>query len=312
MSPQLGQDGGPPDSARRRSLGFGAEHDQDLAGDDRGGRGECDAGRTDIARDLSPGAGPVVGRSRAQRVQRGQVCVSTSSSTTPCSATATRQGWTRFLEPSFLSQFLGFALILAILQRAPLWQLGILGLATFCTYSGTGMILLAVGLVIILARAPRAIRPSMIIIGAVGVTALMLSPYAEPLLNRSGEATDSTSSLSLRFVAPYQQVAAGLEQEPLRYLTGAGPGASERVLESAREGSGLAVVYTIIPKVIFEYGLLAGTLFLTFLAVTLFRRPPGPVVPTALAIMLALLSGSLLQPHTILIAWLLSAVWARE
>jgi hypothetical protein len=181
----------------------------------------------------------------------------------------------------------------------------------FCTYSGTGIVLFAVGLMVVLVRAPRAIRPSMVAIGAVGIAALLLSPYAEPLLDRTDEASDSSSSLSLRFVAPYQQVASGLEQEPWRYLIGSGPGASERVLESARDGSGLAVVYTIIPKVIFEYGFLAGSLFLTFLAVALFRRPPAPIVPLALAVMLALLSGSLLQPHTILLAWLLSAVWAR-
>ena len=217
-----------------------------------------------------------------------------------------------FLEPSFLSQFLGLALIIGILRRAPLWQLALLGVAMFCTYSGTGIVLFAVGLMVVLVRAPRTIRPSMVVIGAVGIAALLLSPYAEPLLNRTGEATDSSSSLSLRFVAPYQEVAAGLEEEPRRYLIGAGPGASERVLESAREGSGLAVVYTIIPKVIFEYGVIAGTLFLTFLAVALFRRPPAPIVPLALAVMLALLSGSLLQPHTILLAWLLSPVWARE
>jgi len=30
------------------------------------------------------------------------------------------------------------------------------------------------------------------------------------------------------------------------------------------------------------------------------------------AVMLLFLSGSLLQPHTLLIAWLLSAVWSRE
>lgn len=217
-----------------------------------------------------------------------------------------------FLEPSFLSQFLGLALIVAILRRAPLWQLGLLGLAMFCTYSGTGIVLVAVGLVIVLVRSPRSIRPSMVILGAAGVAALLLSSYAEPLLARTSEASDSSSSLSLRFIAPYQQVEAGLEQEPLRYLIGAGPGSSERVLESAREGSGLAVVYTIIPKLIFEYGLIAGTLFLAFIAVTLFRQSPGPVVPLALTVMLGLLSGSLLQPHTLLMAWLLSCAWGRS
>jgi len=217
-----------------------------------------------------------------------------------------------FLEPSFLSQFLGLAIILGILTRIPLWQLGLLGVAMFCTYSGTGIILLAVGVVLILLRSPRSIRPSMIVLAAVALTALLLSPYAAPLLNRTSEAGDNSSSLSLRFVIPYEQVAAGLEQEPQRYLRGAGPGASERVLESDREGSGLAVVYTVAPKLLFEYGMLAGSLFLLFFLVTLLRRGPYRVIPGSLIVMLGFLSGSLLQPHVLLVAWLLSAVWARE
>ena len=31
-----------------------------------------------------------------------------------------------------------------------------------------------------------------------------------------------------------------------------------------------------------------------------------------LVVMLGFLSGSLLQPHSLLLAWLLTAVWARE
>jgi hypothetical protein len=126
------------------------------------------------------------------------------------------------------------------------------------------------------------------------------------------EAGSSGSSLSLRFVEPYAQVAAGLADEPARYLVGAGPGSAERLLENDRQGAGQAVVYTIVPKVYFEYGLLAGSAFLAFLGLALFRRPPSPVVPGSLVIMLGLLSGSLLQPHTLLVAWLLTVVWGRE
>ena len=125
-------------------------------------------------------------------------------------------------------------------------------------------------------------------------------------------ASNSASSLSLRFVLPYDQVAQGLSEDPGRYLVGAGPGSAERLLENARQGTGLAVVYTIAPKVIFEYGVPAGVLFLIFLGCCLFRGPPHRVVPGALVVMLGLLSGSLLQPHTLLVAWLLSVVWSRD
>lgn len=217
-----------------------------------------------------------------------------------------------FLEPSFLCQFLAVAVLIGIMRRLPLWQLLVLGVAMFCTYSGTGMVLLVAGLVLILVRSPRKIRPSMVILAALALVALLLSPYAAPLLARSAEVGDSSSSLSLRFVEPYQQVAQGLQASPVRYLTGAGAGTAERLLENDREGSGQAVVYTVAPKLLFEYGLFAGSAFVLFMLVTLLRRAPSRVVPGALVVMLGFLSGSLLQPHTLLVAWLLMAAWSRE
>lgn len=217
-----------------------------------------------------------------------------------------------FLEPSFLSQFLALALIVGIVRRVAWWKLLVLGLAMFCTYSGTGIVLLALGLLIVLFRTPRRIRPGFVVFGVVAVAVIASSPFAAPLLGRTSETSNSGSSLSLRFVQPYQGVVEGLADEPERYLVGAGPGSAERLLENDRHGAGLAVVYTIVPKVYFEYGLVAGSAFLAFLGLALYRRPPAPVVPGALVIMLGLLSGSLLQPHTLLVAWLLTVVWGRE
>lgn len=217
-----------------------------------------------------------------------------------------------FLEPSFLSQFLALAVIVGIVRRVAWWKLIVLGLAMFCTYSGTGIILLVVGLLIVLVRMPRRLRPGFVLLGLVAVAVVISTPYAAPLLERTNETTSSASSLSLRFVQPYQGVIDGLADQPARYLVGAGPGSAERLLENDRQGAGLAVVYTIVPKVYFEYGLLAGSMFLTFLGLALFRRAPVPVVPAALVVMLGLLSGSLLQPHTLLVAWLLTVVWGRE
>jgi hypothetical protein len=217
-----------------------------------------------------------------------------------------------FLEPSFLSQFLAVAILVGIMRRVALWQLVVLGLAMVCTYSGTGIVLLVAGLILILIRSPRQIRPSMVLLAALGLAALLLSPYAAPLLSRTSEVSDSSSSLSLRFVEPYQQVAQGLDAHPVRYLIGAGSGTAERLLENDREGSGKAVVYTVAPKLIFEYGMLAGSLFLLFMLVTLLRRGAYRAVPGSLVVMLGFLSGSLLQPHTLLLAWLLTAVWGRE
>lgn len=217
-----------------------------------------------------------------------------------------------FLEPSFLCQFLALGILAGLLVRAPLWQLGLMGLGMVATYSGTGILLLAVGAGILVLRAPSSLRPKVVLATAAALLLVLSSPLAAPLLERSEETADATSSWSLRFVLPYQEVAKGLQEAPHRYLTGAGPGTSERLLESDKEGAGLAVVYPVAPKLIFEYGLPAGGLFLVFWFVALLRGACLRVLPGALVFMLAVLSGSLLQPSTIVLAWLLSCVFADD
>ncbi|GAB2870474.1 hypothetical protein [Nocardioides pacificus] len=217
-----------------------------------------------------------------------------------------------FLEPSFLSQFLALGILAALLVRAPLWQPCLMGLGMLASYSGTGILLLAVGGLILMLRSPSAVRPRIVAATAAVLLLATSSPLAAPLLERSEETQDSTSSWSLRFVLPYEEVAKGLQAAPHRYLTGAGPGSAERLLENDKEGAGLAVVYPVAPKLLFEYGLPAGGLFLVFWFVALLRGAYLRVLPGSLVFMLAVLSGSLLQPSTIVFTWLLSCVFADD
>jgi hypothetical protein len=116
----------------------------------------------------------------------------------------------------------------------------------------------------------------------------------------------------LRFVQPYTGVSKGLAEDPTRYVIGAGPGASDRLLESSAKGKqGQAVVYGIAPKMAFEYGLVSAVLFIAFLLVSILRGPPLPVLPTSVIFMIFFLSGSLLQPPTVILAWLLTSIWGK-
>jgi hypothetical protein len=105
-------------------------------------------------------------------------------------------------------------------------------------------------------------------------------------------------------VAPYQQVLAGLADDPVRYVTGAGPGNAERLLASARAGGGADVLSSVVPKLTFEYGVLAGGLVVLFLLVGTLSRAPWRVVPGTVVVMVFFLSGALLQPQTTFLAWL--------
>jgi len=215
-----------------------------------------------------------------------------------------------FLEPSFFSQFCALALIIAALLRAPAWQLVVLTLGLISALSGTGLLLAAVGGVALVMRSSGSIRPSYFVAVAVGLIVVTATPASELLLERAGEPAQAGSSGSLRFVQPYSEVARGIGEDDRRYLVGAGPGSSERLLSSDRERAGQAVVYTIVPKLAFEYGLIAGGLFSAFIAFSVLWRPSMPVLPVTLLCMIFFLSGSLLQPHTVTLAWLLTGFFA--
>jgi hypothetical protein len=214
-----------------------------------------------------------------------------------------------FLEPSFLCQFCALALIVSLLLRAPAWQPLVLGLGMAATLSGTGILLLVFAVALLVVLVPNRIRPSYLIAGTIGLAIVFSTPAGSILLDRRSETSQQGSSGYLRFVAPYAEVSKGMTEDPSRYFIGAGPGASERLLESDRNKSGQAVVYTIAPKMAFEYGLIAAVLFVGFLLVSILRGPPIPVLPAVVVFMVLFLSGSLLQPHTIITAWMLTSLW---
>lgn len=214
-----------------------------------------------------------------------------------------------FLEPSFLCQFCALALIISLLVRAPAWQPLLLGLGMAATLSGTGILLLAFGIALLFVLVPGRIRPSYLIAGIIGLAIVFSTPAADILLDRRDETSQQGSSGYLRFVQPYTEVSKGLGEDATRYVVGAGPGASDRLLESSRDQLGEAVVYGIAPKMAFEYGLIAAVLFIAFLLVSILRGPPLPVLPSSVVFMIFFLSGSLLQPPTVILAWLLTSIW---
>ncbi|GAB3265717.1 hypothetical protein [Kineosporia babensis] len=213
-----------------------------------------------------------------------------------------------FLEPSFLCQFLAVALVVALLIRAPAWQPALLGMGMAATLSGTGIILLVLCVALMVVVAPNRIRPAYVLAGVVGLAIVFATPAADILLDRRNETSQEGSSGYIRFVQPYTEVADGLREEATRLFVGAGPGSADRLLTSFRSG-GDAVVYTIAPKLAFEYGLIAMVVFVAFLVVAVYRGPPIPVLPTGILFMIFFLSGSLLQPHTLALAWLLTSLW---
>jgi hypothetical protein len=215
------------------------------------------------------------------------------------------------LEPSFLSQYCALAVIIGILLRVRAWQLLVLvgGLAS--AVSGTGLVLLAVGGVLLLLRAPRTLRPVHVVVGALAPVVVFFNPVGSFLLARQGELGIAGTSGNARFVAPYQAAWRGLNADPDRFLIGAGPGSVDRVIPGRQIGfNGTDILYSIIPKLVFEYGVIAGGLMILFLVLATLDRAPWRVVPAALVVMTFVLSGALLQPQTAVLVWLLAGLGA--
>ena len=215
-----------------------------------------------------------------------------------------------FVEPSTFSQFTALAIIVAILLRARLWQVAALGLGLVSALSGTGLLLLAVGLLLLLLRVPRLIRGVYLVAGGTALAVALVTPAADVFFSRLDEIDSQTSSLSLRFVLPYQEVASGMADVPQRWVSGAGAGAADRFLESGRERAGLYVVYPVPTKILFEYGLIAAAVFLGFLGLVLFRAPPTVALPGTMLFWIFVLGGYLAAPHVVWAAWALSPAWS--
>lgn len=216
------------------------------------------------------------------------------------------------LEPSFLSQFFALAAVAAFLTRTSVWRVGLYCAGLLASVSGTGIVLALVGVVALVVRAREGLRPALVWPAVALVAVLLATPLGAVLAERRSELGQGGSSATLRFLTPYQEVAGGLEADPPRYLLGAGPGASDRTLESGRGRAGLAVVYPSIPKLVYEYGIVSGLLFAAFMGVCLFWRVRLPVIPTCCFLMLFVLSGSLLQPHTVFLVWILTSLFGRS
>jgi hypothetical protein len=217
------------------------------------------------------------------------------------------------LEPSFLSQYCALAILIGIVLRVRAWQLLLLAGGLASAVSGTGLVLLGVGAGLLLLRAPRLLRVSYVVVGVLTPVLIYFSPVGSFLLQRQGEFTQEGTSGNSRFVLPFQAAWDGLLAEPLRFFIGAGPGAVDRVLASTEVSVNSAdVLYSTIPKLAFEYGILAGGLFILFLVLATIDRAPWRVVPAAMVFMTFVLSGALLQPQTAVLLWLLSGFGASE
>lgn len=185
-----------------------------------------------------------------------------------------------FKEPSLFSLAMAFALLVEIGRFRRWLRMGVLVAALLLTYSGSGLLVLAVGLLF-----PLRVR-TFVRLGAVALVGGLLALALWDALNlgftlgRLEEFGQPRSSAHMRYVAPIQLIADSITREPWTVWMGHGPGTIYRT------GTTWGWFYEYhdpsLAKLLFEYGLL-GLLLAVALAVLMLRNPAFPIQVRAAA-----------------------------
>ncbi len=202
-----------------------------------------------------------------------------------------------FVEPSVFSQFLALALLSVLSRGKEYWRVAVFAVALVCTVTGTGIMVLGFGLMVLAVRRGGlwAVRAAVVL--AVAGVAALLSPVGPILLSRTGEAGQTNSSGSLRFVQPYEYLLSRWSSDPWSILTGLGPGQADRISDAIFAETGLPISFAGAVKMVLEYGVPASVLAGVFLYVAVVRRSPAPTVALAAIFLNAVTSSSFLAAN---------------
>lgn len=193
-----------------------------------------------------------------------------------------------YLEPSLFSQFLAIGIVIEISLFKRWWRIIIYLLALMVTFSGTGILLLIAATIPILFKLKLKNMLLFLILGLIIFGLFASSEFGQYTLSRTQEYKSPNSSFSTRFINPYK---VSIDSDPKDLLFGHGPGQADRT-EFV-----YPVNFSVLPKLLYEYGLIPSILFVIFLVHIFLYK--GNVISYSLLIMYLFLSGGLLQPQTV-------------
>lgn len=205
-------------------------------------------------------------------------------------------------EASGFSFYMAFALMVETTLSKRKWVIATLGFALMLSYSGSGLLALAVAMLF-----PLGIRTLWRITATVVVGVVVVLLFGEALniqytLNRVGEFGSEHSSAYCRFIAPGKLILEQIDSDLWTTLLGHGPGTTQKMFD---------VCETTYGKVVFEYGLL-GVLAFGALIVAAIHRSGTPIrLRVALMLQWLLLGGNLLAPESLLLIFITCAMWPR-
>jgi hypothetical protein len=198
-----------------------------------------------------------------------------------------------FLEPSMLSMFLGAAALVAVWSGMNPLVVTLLLLGMVPTLAGTGLVLFVPGALLLFARPVR--RRLVVLIP--GVALALVVAFATPVgtlyLGRAVEAGNEGSSASLRSVLPYTTLLPATLDDPFAAAFGHGAGSSDQYLDGLHLQE---VTRPVIPKVLYEYGLVTGGVILVALLALLLWAVSRRPWTAGIVIVFLFVNASLLVP----------------
>jgi hypothetical protein len=194
-------------------------------------------------------------------------------------------------EPSGFSFLMALACIVEVATRRRVRRVACFGFALLLTYSGTGILALAIGMLFPLGK-KTLVRALGLLCGA-GVVLLLLGSVLNLsfTLGRIEEFGAERSSAYIRYVAPLRLVAETFDASAWSAWLGHGPGAI------SRETRGYEFHDPTWAKLLFEYGALGFVAFLGLFLVALTRREVPAPIRAALFFAWLMMGGHLLSPE---------------
>lgn len=184
------------------------------------------------------------------------------------------------LEPSFLTQFLAVAIIAEALTFSRLWRIALFGAGILAAHAGTGILILALclPLVVIFHR-----RWDLLLYVGICVAVFVAFGEAfniERILVRTNELSDPNSSGFARFVGGFYLFDQMLWPDVSRALFGYGAGAFMEYTHLFRR----EVADMPVTKMVFEFGVVGAVVYFSFLMSCLFSSPLPRLVSLAIAL----------------------------
>ena len=184
------------------------------------------------------------------------------------------------VEPSVFGQLLAVAIIAELCTRGRMSRLALFGLALVVSYSGTGIMVLAICLPLCLV-AQR--RWGLLLAGSLAVVGIIvLHEYFYPvrLLSRIAEFGSPHSSGYSRFVGGFYLFDQFLWHDPWRAFFGYGAGAFTNYASRAHYGADEMALF----KIVLEFGLVGAAVYFGFLFCCLFYSPAPRFLTLAVAL----------------------------